>query len=78
MARCAYCGNEYHSCFDITMGEKTYAFDCFECAIAALAPTCDRCGCNIIGHGVEAPEGMFCSAHCSREHDVAGSRDRAA
>ncbi len=78
MARCAYCGNEYDKCFDVTMLDKTHTFDCFECAIAALAPTCEQCGCTIIGHGVEAPEGIFCSAHCSRQTAAADIRDRAA
>jgi hypothetical protein len=34
----------------------THTFDCFECAIAALAPECEKCGVKIIGHGLEADE----------------------
>jgi hypothetical protein len=29
-----------------------YTFDCFECAIQALAPTCAHCQSRVIGHGV--------------------------
>jgi len=28
-------------------------FDSFECAIHALAPTCENCGIRIVGHGLE-------------------------
>jgi len=48
------------------MGRDTYVFDCFECAIHALAPTCARCGCKIVGHGVASRDDVFCCAHCVR------------
>jgi hypothetical protein len=72
MAVCELCGSDYDTALEMTF------FDCFECAIAALAPTCAHCGCRIIGQGVEVPEGMFCSAHCAKQVAGAGVRDRAA
>ena len=53
MPRCDQCGNDYDKTFEVTMGGETMVFDCFECAISALAPICDHCGARIIGHGVE-------------------------
>jgi hypothetical protein len=41
-------------------------FDSFECAIHALAPTCEHCGCRVIGHGVELGERIFCCANCAQ------------
>jgi hypothetical protein len=77
MARCEVCGNEYDKAFQVTREGRTGTFDSFECAIHALAPTCDHCGCRIIGHGVEADGRMFCCAHCARESGTGGLRDRA-
>ena len=56
MAQCEICGNDYDKAFDISMAGKSHTFDSFECAIQALAPTCEHCGCRILGHGVEADE----------------------
>ena len=67
MAQCEMCGNEYHKAFHIVMDGKSHTFDSFECAIHALAPKCDHCGCRIIGHGVEADGRMFCCSHCAAE-----------
>jgi hypothetical protein len=47
--QCEVCGNEYKDSFTVNFGDETYAFDCFECAIHALAPTCAHCGCKVIG-----------------------------
>jgi hypothetical protein len=62
---------------EIRRDGKTLTFDCFECAIQALAPTCEECECRIIGHGVEVGDSMFCSAHCARESGKELVRDRA-
>jgi hypothetical protein len=76
--RCTVCGNDHDKAFVITpAGEREgQAFDSFECAIHALARTCDHCGCRILGHGVEANGRMFCCAHCAREMGVDQLRDR--
>lgn len=66
MARCATCGNEYERCFDVVMDDMRLSFDCFECAIDRLAPTCSRCGCRVIGHGVDVGETVYCCEHCAR------------
>ncbi len=76
MAACAVCGNDYDKAFTVTMGEDTHTFDCFECAIHALAPTCAHCGCKVIGHGVEDEGTVFCCAHCAQHEGVASLRDR--
>jgi hypothetical protein len=77
MARCDTCGNEYEHSFEVTRDGQTYAFDCFECAIHALAPACTTCGCRILGHGVQAADQLFCCAHCARQRGVRGVADRA-
>jgi hypothetical protein len=77
MAVCEVCGNDYDKSMQVTLGESTHVFDSFECAIHALAPTCDHCGCRIIGHGVEADGSMFCCAHCAGQAGLAGPQDRA-
>ncbi len=66
MARCEICGNEYDKTFEVVTAETTHVFDSFECAIHALAPSCDHCGCRIIGHGVEAEAATYCCASCAR------------
>jgi hypothetical protein len=77
MARCEVCGNEYDKTIEVTMGGKTHSFDSFECAIHALAPSCDHCGCRIVGHGVETNGSMYCCAHCARQAGAPELRDRA-
>ena len=78
MARCDMCGNEYDKTFQVTTADgQTRTFDSFECAIHAVAPECEHCGCRIIGHGVESDGRMFCCAHCAEESGVTGLADRA-
>ena len=77
MARCEVCGNDYDKTFQVTMNGTAHTFDSFECAIAALAPTCRHCGCRIMGHGVEKAGRMFCCAHCALAEGVHELRDRA-
>jgi hypothetical protein len=78
MARCDVCGNDYQRSFEITTatGER-YTFDCFECAIQKLAPTCEHCGTRIIGHGMEANATFYCCAHCARKEGVLEVADHA-
>jgi hypothetical protein len=76
MAQCEVCGNEYDKTMEITRAGETHVFDSFECAIHAIAPACDHCGCKIIGHGIEAGDRMFCCAHCAERSGVEGARDR--
>ncbi|MGD8828580.1 MAG: hypothetical protein PVG21_07760 [Gammaproteobacteria bacterium] len=75
MGTCEVCGNEYGHTFTVRMNGKSHEFDAFECAINALAPTCDACGCRVIGHGVEHADAIFCSAHCARTRGIAGLSD---
>ena len=76
MAQCETCGNEYDKAFKVVLGDASYTFDSFECAIQALAPTCNHCGCRILGHGVEADGAMYCCAHCASQQGVRKVRDR--
>lgn len=75
-ARCEVCSNEYDKAFQVVSGGETHLFDCFECAIHALAPVCARCGVKILGHGVERDSDFFCGAHCARLAGVAAAQDR--
>jgi hypothetical protein len=73
---CEVCGNTYDKAFQVEFGGESHTFDCFECAIHALAPICGHCGCKVIGHGVEGDGAIFCCAHCAEHAGVAGLRDR--
>jgi hypothetical protein len=77
MSKCDVCGNDYDKAFTVTLNGQEHTFDSFECAIHALAPTCDHCGCRIIGHGVEHADAMFCCASCAQHAGVTGLKDRA-
>jgi hypothetical protein len=77
MGTCELCGNAYDKAFEVIVGGKSHTFDSFECAIHVLAPSCEHCGCRVIGHGVEASSGIFCCAHCAAEAGVTGVADRA-
>jgi hypothetical protein len=77
MATCEVCGNNYDKSFEVTTAGETHVFDSFECAMHALAPTCDHCGCRIVGHGVESNGSMFCCAHCARQKGEKALQDRA-
>ncbi len=77
MGRCQTCDNEYDKSFDVVAAGATFTFDCFECAIYALAPECAHCGCKIIGHGIEAPGAYYCCANCAKQEGVVGVSDRA-
>ena len=60
MATCEVCGNDYDKAFEVIVEGSTHTFDSFECAIHALAPACEQCGCKIVGHGGEAGGRLFC------------------
>ena len=62
---CEVCGNHYDKAFQVVISGRSHVFDCFECAIHLLAPTCDDCGCRIVGHGVETKDRMYCCNHCA-------------
>jgi len=76
MARCETCGNDYDKAFQLSMGGVTHTYDSFECAIHALAPTCNQCGIRILGHGLEKEGTFFCCEHCAERAGVTGLRDR--
>ena len=75
--RCATCGNVYDKAFSVEMAGERFVFDCFECAIHALAPLCGSCGIRVIGHGVEADARVYCCAHCARMAGTTTTVDRA-
>jgi len=77
MTKCEVCGNEYDKMFEVRMHGHSHTFDCFECAIQALAPVCAHCGCRIIGHGVEGGGLIYCCANCARREGSLGVKDRA-
>ena len=74
---CSLCGNVYDKAFTIVLDDNQYLFDCFECAIQLLAPTCAHCTCRIIGHGLEADGVMYCCVHCAEKKGEERLRDRA-
>jgi hypothetical protein len=76
MAVCEVCGNDYDKSFEVLKGGKRHVFDSIECAAQRIAPTCDHCGCRILGHGIEADGVFFCCANCARLSGEKGARDR--
>ena len=72
MARCATCGNDYEGGFEIRYKGRSFDFDCFECAVHKLAPTCAHCGCRILGHGVQSDQQLYCCSHCARRAGIRG------
>jgi hypothetical protein len=77
MPVCEVCGNDYDKAFEIRLGSRTHTFDSFECAIHAMAPTCEACGVRIVGHGLEKGGAIFCCNHCAERQGVSDLRDRA-
>ena len=76
MTTCDTCGNDYDKPITVTQGERRGVFDSFECAAHAMAPDCARCGCRILGHGVETATALYCCAHCARHDGAEGVADR--
>lgn len=76
MAQCEVCGNDYDKAFQVVMAGQSHTFDSFECAIHALAPRCHHCGCQIVGHGLEANGFFYCCVHCANQAGVRGLSDR--
>ena len=77
MTPCEVCGNMYDKAFQVVIGQQAHTFDCFECAIHALAPACTHCGCKIIGHGLESDGQFYCCASCARRSGEPALQDRA-
>lgn len=76
METCVTCGNDYEDSFLVVKNGKEYVFDSFECAIEKLAPRCARCGCRVIGHGVQHRNTIYCCAHCAHVAGAIGLVDR--
>ena len=75
-APCEVCGNVYDRPLEIRLDGQIHVFDCFECAIHALAPICEHCGCRVIGHGVQDDGAIYCCAHCAQVSGVKELQDR--
>ena len=75
MAVCEVCGNDYYLSFEVVMSGSRHVFDSFECAIHALAPVCEHCGCKIVGHGIEAEGTFYCCASCARKEGIVAAVD---
>jgi hypothetical protein len=78
MAQCEVCGNDYDKSFELTLAGQKHTFDSLECAIHAIAPSCEHCHCKVIGHGSEVSGRFFCCAHCAKAATSANVKDRAA
>lgn len=76
MSKCHVCGNDYDKSFDVVMSGNRYTFDSFECAVHALAPTCNHCGCRIMGHGLEDHGTYYCCRTCAEQEGVTSFQDR--
>ena len=79
MTHCEVCGNDYALAFTVeTQDGARHVFDCFECAIHRMAPICEHCRVQIVGHGVEADGRFYCCAHCARAEGREGIVDKVA
>jgi hypothetical protein len=66
MARGEPCGHHYGKACAIALAGHLPAFDNVACAMQALAPRREHCGCRIIGRGVEADGPIDGYAHGAR------------
>jgi hypothetical protein len=62
---CEVCGNDYDKSLQVVAAGVRRIFDSFECAIHAIAPIHEHCGCRVIGHGSEVQGRFYCCAHCA-------------
>ena len=72
MATCKVCGNNYAHSFEIVRGGHSATYDCFECAIHDMAPSCAHCQCRVIGHGIAAGVLQDCEDLRERDPQMAG------
>jgi len=70
--QCEVCRNDYHEALDALLRELIRYFDSCECALAALAPRCEHCGCRIVGPGVQLGGRTYCCDSCAAR--LGGSR----
>lgn len=71
MGICEFCGNHIKDSLKIVAHNREHEFDCFQCAIQSLAPTCASCSCRIIGQSIDENGFCYCGLHCQR---MAGRR----
>lgn len=62
---CEQCGAEYDRAIKVIQDGKEHVFDCFQCAIASLAPECAQCDAKIIGKGTGSGGELYCCEHCA-------------
>ena len=67
---CEVCGNSQGQCFEVRLGGERHIFDSFECAIHALIPRCAYCSCQIVGHGVQFGNEIYCSYQCANDNSI--------
>lgn len=75
MNYCDVCGGKSENTFKVNYAGADYQFDCFECAIYELAPSCAHCGLIILSHGVRVKGELFCSGSCARFQGQGVERD---
>ena len=75
MRPCYVCGGTYRDMLVIHYKGEDRSFDCFECAIHALAPACETCRCPVIGHGIDVDGSIYCCSHCA-SHARTGIHER--
>lgn len=63
--------------FEVHAQGVVHVFDSFECAVHRMAPICEHCRVQIIGHGVEVDGRFYCGGHCARAEGGAGIVDHA-
>jgi hypothetical protein len=70
-------GNRSGKSFTVRSNDgRAFTSDSFECAIHALAPACENCGCKVTGHDVEQDGEIFCDSNCARHMGVTAVVDR--
>ena len=65
MGHCEVCGQAYHRPLVVQQDGREHVYDCFQCAIAGMAPACAHCGAKVIGHGMAREGTIYCWAGCA-------------
>jgi hypothetical protein len=71
MAICEVCGNDYDKSFELIAAGTRHTFDSFECAIQAIAPTCEHCKCRSdMGSKLAAVSSAVRTVHGRKPHPM--------
>ena len=76
MSKSETCSNQNSPFFEVVVTKDgvTRTFDSFDCAIEAMAPPCENCGCLITGSNSVEVDTEFCCSACQRQAAESSNR----